>query len=270
MEYSTALKRNRNVLTTLHHTCTYSEGRARCPQQCLGWWREFFLKCTNWQETRQAAGLAGSPPLVEATHRLWLLGVTVCCVHLVNCLCSLLGQARWIWQNWGGFTEIPEGVQHHCEKEQEKPLVWLRTDPCRCCKAVTQENYGNISAKPAHLHTQQETEMCKNCAQGTRNGDPGLLTRHLFLLQRRVPLGNFNCKCKYLLNCKGERIKQSCPNRKSFESWTQISEVFLHNEVNHTGKLTPARVDYLKFKCSLRLFKFWYLYSAISFFSIQF
>lgn len=116
MEYSTALKRNQNVLTTLHHSCTHSEGRARCPQQCLGWWREFFIKCTNWPETRQAAGLADSPPLVEATHRLWLLGVTVCCVHLVNGLRSLLGQERWIWQNRGGFTEIQEGVQHHCEK----------------------------------------------------------------------------------------------------------------------------------------------------------
>lgn len=86
---------------------------------------------------------------------------------------------------------------------------------------------------------------------------------HLFLLQKRVPLNNYNCKGKYLLNCKGERIKQSCPNRRSFQSWILISEVFLHNEINHTAKLTPARAEYLKFKCSLRLFKFWYLYSAI-------
>lgn len=123
MEYSTALKRNQNVLTMLHHSCTHSEGRARCPQQCLGWWREFFIKCTNWPETRQAAGLADSPPLVEATHRLWLLGVTVCCVHLVNGLRSLLGQERWIWQNRGGFTEIQEGVQHHWPQNRKRTML---------------------------------------------------------------------------------------------------------------------------------------------------
>lgn len=51
--------------------CTSSEGRAGCPEQYLGWWRESFLKCTDWRSLGRQ-GLAGSPPLGQAPQCLWL------------------------------------------------------------------------------------------------------------------------------------------------------------------------------------------------------
>lgn len=109
-------------------TCTSSEGRARCPEQCLGWWRESFLKCTDWRSLGRR-GLAGSPPLGQAPQCLWLLGLPSSLVHLRHGLPGLLRQPRRVRQDRGGPAQVPEGVQHHYKKKagkhQEKPLVWL-------------------------------------------------------------------------------------------------------------------------------------------------
>lgn len=45
-EHSTALERNPNVLTMLHHLHLFSR-QGQCPEQCLWWWRESFVKCTD-------------------------------------------------------------------------------------------------------------------------------------------------------------------------------------------------------------------------------
>lgn len=52
-------------------TRTSPESRAGCPGQRLGWWRESFLKCTDWRSLGRQV-LAGSPPLGQAPQCLWL------------------------------------------------------------------------------------------------------------------------------------------------------------------------------------------------------
>lgn len=182
-------------------TCTSSQGRAGCPEQRLRWWRESFLKCTNWRSLGRQ-GLAGSPPLGQAPQCLWLLGLPRSLVCLCHGLPCLLWQPRRVRQDRGAPAQLPQRVQHHYlkkkpRKHQEKLLIWL-----------------------------------------------------IFLLWMRAPLDSYKCKLNNLLKGKRERIKQWCPNRRSLQSWIQISEVFPHYEINHTAKHTPTRAKLLKFKCS--------------------
>lgn len=110
-------------------TCTSSQGRAGCPEQCLWWWRESFLKCTDWRSLGRQ-GLAGSPPLGRAAQCLWLLGVPSSLVHLGHGLARLLRQPLRVRQDRGAPAQLPQGVQHHwgkkkAGKHQEKLLIWL-------------------------------------------------------------------------------------------------------------------------------------------------
>lgn len=100
-------------------TCTSWQGRARCPEQCLGWWRESFLKCTNWRRLGRQ-GLVGSPPLGQAPQCLWLLGLPRSLAGLGHGLARLLRQPRWVRQDRGAPAQLPQGVQHHYIKKRKR------------------------------------------------------------------------------------------------------------------------------------------------------
>lgn len=127
-EHSTALERNPNVLTGLHHLHLFArQGQVPWTASLV---MERILSKVHWLEEPGQAGPGGFSTPGTAAQCLWLLALPSSLVHLGHGLPRLLRQPRRVRQDRGAPAQVPQGVQHHYNekkkagKHQEKLWIW--------------------------------------------------------------------------------------------------------------------------------------------------